>query len=194
MSAGSERASPSDEEAIGRVLDGDTEAFAILVRRHEARVKRLGMSFFHDEEDAADFAQDVFVKAYSALASFKGRSLFSTWLLRIAYNTAINSKKRRREQLSLDPEMDIVGSPGTDETQLREEAANAVREAMAGLPPRQALCIELYFYYDLKYAEISEVTGFPVNTIKSHVFRAKRILRERLGNLSEDGDATRNGS
>jgi RNA polymerase sigma-70 factor (ECF subfamily) len=194
MSAESERACPSDEEAIGRVLDGDTEAFAILVRRHEARVKRLGMSFFHDDEDAADFTQDVFVKAYVALASFRGRSLFSTWLLRIAYNTAINSKKRRREQLSLDPEMDIVGSPGTDETQLREEAANAVREAMAGLPPRQALCIELYFYYDLKYAEISEVTGFPVNTIKSHVFRAKRILRERLGNLSEDGDATRNGS
>jgi RNA polymerase sigma-70 factor (ECF subfamily) len=194
MNAESERGSPSDEEVIGRVLDGDTEAFAVLVRRHEARVKRLGMSFFHDEEDAADFAQDVFVKAYSALASFKGRSLFSTWLLRIAYNTAINSKKRRREQLSLDPEMDIAGSPGTDETQLREETAKAVREAMAGLPPRQALCIELYFYYDLKYAEISEVTGFPVNTIKSHVFRAKRILRERLGNLREDEDATRNGA
>jgi RNA polymerase sigma-70 factor (ECF subfamily) len=194
MSAESERASPSDEEAIGRVLDGDTEAFAILVRRHEARVKRLGMSFFHDEEDAADFTQDVFVKAYLALASFKGRSLFSTWLLRIAYNTAINSKKRRREQLPLDPEMDIAGSPGTDETQLREETAKVVREAMAGLPPRQALCIELYFYYDLKYAEISEVTGFPVNTIKSHVFRAKRILRERLGSLLEDDYATRNGA
>jgi RNA polymerase sigma-70 factor, ECF subfamily len=194
MSAESESGSLSDDEAIGRVLDGDTEAFAILVRRHEARVKRLGMSFFHDEEDAADFTQDVFVKAYTALASFKGRSLFSTWLLRIAYNTAINSKKRRREQLSLDPEMEIVGSPGTDETQLREETANAVREAMAGLPPRQALCIELYFYYDLKYAEIGEVTGFPVNTIKSHVFRAKRILRERLGSLREDDDATRNGA
>lgn len=190
MSAESEQGGPSDEEAIGRVLDGDTEAFAILVRRHEARVKRLGMSFFHDEEDAADFAQDVFVKAYTALASFRGRSLFSTWLLRIAYNTAINSKKRRRDQLYLDPEVDIVGSPGTDETQLREETANAVRAAMAGLPPRQALCIELYFYYDLKYAEISEVTGFPVNTIKSHVFRAKRILREKLENLTEDKDAT----
>lgn len=190
MSAESGSGEPSDEEAIGRVLDGDTDAFSILVRRHEARVKRLGMSFFHDAEDAADFTQDVFVKAYTALASFKGRSLFSTWLLRIAYNTAINSKKRRREQLSLDPEIEIVGSPGTDETHLREETADAVREAMAGLPPRQALCIELYFYYDLKYAEISEVTGFPVNTIKSHVFRAKRILRERLGSLREDEDAT----
>jgi RNA polymerase sigma-70 factor, ECF subfamily len=194
MSAGEAREA-SDEEAIGRVLDGDTEAFAILVRRHRARVARLGMSFFHDEEEAADFTQDVFVKAYTALASFKGRSLFSTWLLRIAYNTAINSKKRRRDQLSLDPEMEIGGSPGADEVHLREETARAVRSAMAELPPRQAICIELYFYYDLKYSEISEITGFPVNTIKSHVFRAKRILRERLETTREGYEnAARSGA
>jgi RNA polymerase sigma-70 factor, ECF subfamily len=188
MSAAPGTREPSDEEAIGMVLDGDAEAFAVLVRRHRSRVLRLGMSFFHDDEDAADFAQDVFVKAYTALASFKGRSQFSTWLLRIAYNTAINAKKRRREQLSLDPELEIEGSPGADVSHLREETARAVREAMAGLPPRQALCIELFFYYDLKYSEIGEVTGFPVNTIKSHVFRAKRILRERLSSIREGGD------
>jgi RNA polymerase sigma-70 factor, ECF subfamily len=190
MSAAGHAPEASDEEAIGRVLDGDVEAFAILVRRHESRVVRLGMSFFHDDEEAADFAQDVFVKAYTALASFKGRSLFSTWLLRIAYNTAINAKKRRREQLSLDPEVEMAGAPGTDEEHLREETARAVRAAMAELPPRQALCIELYFFYDLKYSEICEITGFPVNTIKSHVFRAKRILRERLESIGEDRDAT----
>jgi RNA polymerase sigma-70 factor (ECF subfamily) len=186
MSAAEPAREASDEEAIGRVLDGDSDAFAVLVKRHGPRVTRLGMSFFHDEEEAADFAQDVFVKAYTALASFKGRSLFSTWLLRIAYNTAINAKKRRRDQLSLDPEFDIAGSPGTDAVHLREETAAAVRKAMAELPPRQAMCIELYFYYDLKYSEISEMTGYPVNTIKSHVFRAKRILRERLGSIGED--------
>jgi RNA polymerase sigma-70 factor (ECF subfamily) len=184
----------SDEEAIGRVLDGDTEAFAVLVKRHRARVMRLGMSFFRDEEETADFTQDVFVKAYTALASFKGKSLFSTWLLRIAYNTAINSKKRKRDQLSLDPDKEIAGSPGADDVHLREETARSVREAMADLPPRQALCIELYFYYDLKYSEIGEITGFPVNTIKSHVFRAKRILRERLAGMQEEGNAARSGA
>jgi RNA polymerase sigma-70 factor, ECF subfamily len=186
MSASGEAGETSDAEAIGRVLDGDTEAFAVLVRRHSARVTRLGLSFFHDQEEAADFAQDVFVKAYSALASFKGHSLFSTWLLRIAYNTAINAKKRKRDQVSLDPEIEIAGSPGTDESHLRDETAKAVRQAMAELPARQALCIELYFYYDLKYSEISEITGYPVNTIKSHVFRAKRNLRERLLSHGED--------
>jgi RNA polymerase sigma-70 factor (ECF subfamily) len=192
---GAERArETSDEEAIGRVLDGDTEAFAVLVRRHTARIMRLGMSFFHDDEEAADFVQDVFVKAYTALASFRGRSLFSTWLLRIAYNTAINSKKRKRDQIALDPDLEIAGAPGTDEVHLREETALAVREAMTALPPRQALCIELYFYYDLKYSEISEITGYPVNTIKSHVFRAKRILRERLGSVGEERDEARSGA
>jgi RNA polymerase sigma-70 factor (ECF subfamily) len=180
---------PSDEEAIGRVLGGDADAFAVLVRRHRAKVIRVGMSFFRDEEEAADFAQDVFIKAYSALGSFQGKSQFSTWLLRIAYNTAVNVKKRKRESLRLDPEAEIAGSPGTDEAHLREESARAVREAVAGLPPRQALCVELCFYYDMKYSEISDITGFPVNTIKSHVFRAKRLLRERLGEAKEAGDA-----
>jgi len=181
--------SPSDEEAIARVLDGDTEAYSTLVRRHRSKVMRVGMSFFRDEDEAADFAQDVFIKAYTALGSFQGKSQFSTWLLRIAYNTAVNAKKRRREALRLDPEVELPGSPGADESHLREETAAAVRAALAELPPRQALCVELCFFYDLKYPEISEITGFPVNTIKSHVFRAKRILRERLGEAKEADDA-----
>jgi RNA polymerase sigma-70 factor (ECF subfamily) len=76
MSAEGEAREPSDEQAIGRVLDGDTEAFAILVRRNQARVRRLGLSFFHDEEEAADFTQDVFVKAYAALSVIQGTEPF----------------------------------------------------------------------------------------------------------------------
>ncbi|MDP3177635.1 MAG: sigma-70 family RNA polymerase sigma factor [Spirochaetaceae bacterium] len=176
-----DREEPSDDEAIARVLDGDTAAFAFLVSRHRARIVRLGLSFFRDRDEAEDFAQDVFVKAYMALGGFKGRSLFSTWLVRIAYNTAINAKKRRRDQESLDPDFELPGSPGADADHLRQETIAAIREAMEGLSSRQALCVELFFAYDLKYSEISEITGFPVNTIKSHVFRAKRSLRETLG-------------
>lgn len=179
----------SDEEILALVLDGDTEAFSILVKRHKPRVQRLGMSFLHDSEDVADFTQDVFLKAYTALGSFKGRSSFSTWLLRIAYNTAINTKQRRRENVALGPEDELPGGPGVEDSKVREETIEAVRSAMAGLPERQALCIELYFYYNLKYAEIGEITGFPVNTIKSHVFRAKKLLREKLGARMEDDDA-----
>jgi RNA polymerase sigma-70 factor (ECF subfamily) len=171
----------SDEEVIDLVLEGDADAFSILVRRHRTKVLRLGMSFFHDSDDAADFSQDVFVKAYTALGTFKRRSSFSTWLLRIGYNTAINAKQRKRDNLALGPDDELMGDPGADESHERAATIEAVRKAIAGLPQRQAVCVELYFYYDLKYSEIAEITGFPVNTIKSHVFRAKKILRERLG-------------
>jgi RNA polymerase sigma-70 factor (ECF subfamily) len=179
----------ADEDIINLVLDGDRDAFSIIVRRHRNRVLRLGMSFLRDSEDAADFAQDVFVKAYTALGTFRGRSTFSTWLLRIAYNTAINAKQRRRESLPLGPDDELPGDPGADETHFREESIAAVRAAIAGLPPKQALCVELFFFYNLKYAEIGEITGFPVNTIKSHVFRAKKVLRERLESRMEAHDA-----
>jgi len=176
----------SDEEAISLVLSGNREAFAVLLKRHKSKVLRLGMSFFHDEDDAEDFTQDVFVKAYTALGSFKGRSSFSTWLLRIAYNTAVNAKQRSRDALPLDFEDELPGPPGTDVSQAEADDIEAVRQAMAGLPPKQALCVELFFYYNLKYVEISEITGIPVNTVKSHVFRAKKALRERL---ARDGRA-----
>lgn len=174
-----------DEDVIDLVLEGDREAFSILLMRHRSRVRRLGMSFFHHQEDADDFTQDVFVKAYTALGSFQGKSSFSTWLLRIAYNTAINAVQRRKDNLPIGPDDELYGEGGTDESHERNEVIRAVREAMASLPPRQAICIELYFYYNLKYSEISEITGFPVNTIKSHVFRAKKLLRERLGEQME---------
>lgn len=170
----------ADEEIIARVLSGETELFAALVRRHQARVYRLGLSFLKDGDEAEDFAQEVLVRAYTALGSFGGRAKFSTWLLRIAYNLAINTKQRRKPADRLEPETVPDLSGGTEEEHLREETRKAVRAAVAGLPERQAVCVELFFYYDLKYREIEEITGLPVNTIKSHVFRAKKALREAL--------------
>ena len=69
---------------------------------------------------------------------------------------------------------------GIEDELLAKERAREVREALAFLTPEQAICVELCFYQDLQYSEISKITGFPVNTVKSHVFRAKRMLRERL--------------
>ena len=175
----------ADESAIiARILDGDTDAFSALVGRYRDRVYRIGMSFFRNAADAEDFAQEVFVKAYRGLASFKGRSLFSTWLQRIAWNTAVNQKRRSREAVLLPEDLELPGPPGVDVDHERAEDARAVREAVESLPPKQSLCVALFFYEGLSYPEISASTGLPVNTIKSHVFRAKRLLRERLGEVA----------
>ena len=170
----------SDTAIIGRILEGDTNAFSVLVRRYQHRILRLGYGFFKDGDAAKDFAQDVFLKAYAGLSGFRGHSSFSTWITRIAYNTGINAKRRldRFEPLDGDPVDGL--SLGPEELHLRSEAAAALRRALADLPERFAICLELYFGGGMKYEEISHITGFPVNTIKSHVRRARQSLRDAL--------------
>jgi RNA polymerase sigma-70 factor, ECF subfamily len=171
----------TDADIIERVLDGDRDSFARLVQRYQRRVIRLGYGFCKDRDAAEDFAQDVFVKAYVGLAGFKGRSSFSTWLTRIAYNTGINAKRKagRYEPLEFEPQDAKNLSP--EEAHILTETVAALKGAMASLPEKYAVCLDLYFKEGMKYSDISEATGFPVNTIKSHVFRAKHELRLALG-------------
>lgn len=170
-----------DEDIIARVLDGDTATFSVLVRRYQRRILRLGFGFLKDADAAEDFAQDVFVKAFVGLAGFKGRSSFSTWLTRIAYNAGINAKRKAGRYESLDSEPVDARSLSPEDAHIRAETAQALRTAMASLPEKYAVCLDLFFREGMKYEDIGAATGFPVNTIKSHVFRAKRDLRKALG-------------
>lgn len=160
---------------------GDGKAFAKLMSFYKNRVYMFGMGFFRNEADSDDFVQDVFIKVYTHLASFKGNSMFSTWLMRIAYTTAVNSVKRRKEYLPLaDEELLISGDLTPEDREIRKATADAIHEAVKGLPEKYSLCLDLYFSYDIPYQEISEMTDLPVNTIKSHIFRAKKLLRKKL--------------
>ncbi len=170
------------------VLAGNSSAFTILAEKYRKRIFGLGYSFFKNPDDTDDFVQDVLVKMYVSLATFRGEARFSTWLMRIAYNTAINSVKRKREYTSLAEDYEIEDPCENPEQQhMRAMTRKAIRTALGTLPERYRVCVDMYFYYDMPYADISEVTGLPVNTIKSHVFRAKKILREQLaeGELNE---------
>lgn len=173
-----------DKALIHLACNGDHDAFEKLVRLHENRVRALGLSFFKNENDTDDFIQEVFIKVYKSLKSFKGESLFSTWLMRIAYNTAINSIKRRKEYLSLNDKIEIEDTDyGPEELEFRKQTKQAIQEAMKELPARYASCLDLYFFYDMSHKDISFVLDIPVNTIKSHIFRAKKILRKNLENV-----------
>jgi RNA polymerase sigma-70 factor (ECF subfamily) len=176
--------SPLDDELIaGHVVSGQRDLFRLLVRRHERAVYGMGLSFFRNREDASDFTQEVFLKVYRSLHRFEGRSRFSTWLYKIAYNTAVNGVTRKKEYRSLAEAEEGGGIAGSDTPErdlLRKAAREAVLEALEGLPDRYRVCVDLFFFYDRSYQEIEAITGFPVNTIKSHVFRAKKLLREKL--------------
>jgi RNA polymerase sigma-70 factor (ECF subfamily) len=174
--------SPADEDEallVAEIISGNRELFRLLIERHQQSVHAMGMGFFHNGEDAADFTQDVFLKAYRGLPSFKGDSRFSTWLYSIAYNTAINSIKRRKEYRSL-AEEDVLDEVSPESEVLRTAVKQAVLNAVAELPEKYRVCIDLYFFYERTLLEIEKITGFPLNTVKSHLFRAKKILREKL--------------
>ena len=193
-----------DHLIISQVNSGQKDLFRLLVRRHERAVFGMGLSFFRNREDASDFTQEVFLKVYRSLPRFEGKARFSTWLYKIAYNTAINRVNRNKEYLSLATESggstvytangaEII-TGGTDfllydnETPernvIRQAAKQALLNAMEELPERYRVCVDLFFFYDRSYQEIEAITGFPVNTIKSHVFRAKKILRKKLEGIA----------
>jgi len=174
-----------DKSLISSACAGDPRSFARLVSFYEKKVRAFGMGFFKNASDTDDFVQEVFIKVFTHLASFRGESLFSTWLLRIAYNTAVNSVKRRKEYVSLSDDFEVIDTDtGPEEKQLRKLTALAVREALKELPERYALCLDLYFFNDMSHNEISDILDLPVNTVKSHIFRAKKILRDSLADYA----------
>jgi RNA polymerase sigma-70 factor (ECF subfamily) len=176
-----------DQLLVAQIVSGQKERFRLLVNRHERAVYGMGLSFFRNAEDAADFTQEVFLKAFRNLSRFEGRSRFSTWLYKIAYNTAVNGVNRRREYRSLAEEDLVIDGDTPERNVLRGVVRDAVLEAVRDLPERYRACVDLFFFYDRSYQEIEAITEFPVNTIKSHVFRAKKLLRKKLEDYTEGG-------
>jgi len=184
----------SHEEDLGdkliaeQVVSGQKDMFRLLVRRYERPVYGMGISFFRNAEDARDFVQEVFLKVYRNLSRFEGRSRFSTWLYKVAYNTAVNGVNRRKEYQSLAEDhggLETSNLETPERILLQKAAKEAVLDSMRELPERYRVCVDMFFFYGRSYQEIEAITGFPVNTIKSHVFRAKKLLRDRLDGIVE---------
>ncbi|MDR2718903.1 MAG: sigma-70 family RNA polymerase sigma factor [Treponema sp.] len=176
----------NDELIAGLVTAGQKDLFRLLVERYQRPVYGMGLSFFRNTEDASDFSQEVFLKVYRSLSRFEGRSRFSTWLYKIAYNTAVNGVNRRKEYHSLaEEDFERIDGDTPERQIIRAAAREAVLAALQELPERYRVCIDMFFFYNCSYREIQEITGFPVNTVKSHVFRAKKLLREKLKGIGD---------
>jgi RNA polymerase sigma-70 factor (ECF subfamily) len=177
----------SDEAIASEVIAGQRELFRVLIDRHERRVTGMGFSFFQNTDAAEDCKQDVFLQACSALSQFQGRARFSTWLYRIAYTSALNQLSRRKEYKSLSENEYESPCRTPEEDHIKTLVRDAVKQAVTELPEKYRVCVDLFFFYERSYDEIEMITGYPVNTIKSHVFRAKKILREKLKSFVEGG-------
>ncbi len=164
------------------VLEGEVEAYRHIVERHQARIFYLGLKFLRRPEDAEDFAQEVFLRAFSKLGGFQGAVPFSAWLYRIAFNLAVNryhvKKRAFLEVHTVELQPDPALSP--EQRVLREELAEWVRGALAKIPETYHVLIKMHFFDGLSYPEISKALEIPVNTIKSYIFRAKELIRQMM--------------
>lgn len=173
----------TDEFLITEIQKGNIEYFKILVERYENKIFSMGMRFFYNSDDAEDFVQEVFLKLYSKLDKFRGVGSFKFWFYKVAYNHAINIKKSKGYidgDVVYDESM-ADDSSNTPESVIKNKTVKKVLlDAIEKLPERYRVCLDFYFFMGLKYSEISEITNIPINTIKSDVLRAKKILREYL--------------
>jgi RNA polymerase sigma-70 factor (ECF subfamily) len=173
-----------DDRALVRAtLDGDREAFDELVRRHQRHVYQLCYRFAGNHEDASDLAQDVFIRAFKGLRSFKGQSAFGTWLYRIGVNVCLNRVGTRAAARTLALEqVDRIDTrtERADAALLRDERAGEVRAAIARLPKKQRAALILRVYHDLPHDEIAEILGSSVGAVKANYFHALANLKKLL--------------
>jgi RNA polymerase sigma-70 factor, ECF subfamily len=172
-----------DQDAVdaGRVLGGDSAAFAGIVSRWQGRLINLAWRFCHDRTMAEDMAQDAFVRAFRALHTFRGESAFSTWLTAIAINS-YRTALRDREPAAVS--LDFVKAPSTEPDTLaglqERERESAVRQSVMKLPPRYRDALVLYYFQEMNLTETARVLGIPEGTLKAQLHRGRELLRRRL--------------
>lgn len=179
---------PSDQNLVAAALSGDGSAFAALVERYERAVYNLTLRMVYDVEDAKDTTQEAFFKAYRSLRTFRLDAKFSTWILAIAYNASLDrlAKRKRDPRAELTDRADT--SPGPAEEAEREDEARRLRRAIDTLPDKYRAVITLYHLQGLQYDEIATMLELPMGTVKTHLFRAKELLRKRLNGETEEDE------
>jgi len=186
---------PFDEqEIIARAIEGETQAFNLLVVKYQNMAYSVAYRMLHDEDAAADVVQDSFIKAFRALGNFQGGS-FRSWLMRIVANTCYDvlRSQQRRATDSLDDllvEHDhlpgLVDRAESPESYAeRMELNNFLETAIQALPPQQRLVLVLCDIHGYAYEEIAEIADLPMGTVKSRISRARLRLRDYLLNKPE---------
>ena len=181
-----------DAELIERYLAGDADAFDALMRAHEDRVFSICLRMLRNREAALDATQETFVTVFRKVDRFAGRSAFSTWLYRVAVNTCYDAARRQRRRLAEplpegnDPPDRRAGDE-LDAVELRPD----LQAALAAIPAEFRSAVILVDVEGLALQSVSEILGVPVGTVKSRVFRGRRLLAEALGNLSGPADTQR---
>ena len=185
--------SPSDSALVAQTLAGQTEAFGTLVERYDRAVYNLSLRTLREPEEAKDATQEAFFKAFRSLRTFRPEAKFSTWILSIAYHACCDRLARRKRYTGDELPDRADPSPGPEAVALREDETRRLRAAIDDLPEKYRVVVTLYHLQGRQYEEISKVLDLPMGTVKTHLFRAKELLRRRLGMAEATPGATSEG-
>ena len=198
-------ATDSDAMLVERAVAGDQKAFELLVIKYQRRIQRLIGRMVRDVDLVEDIAQQTFIRAYRALAQFRGEAQFYTWLYRIAVNTAKkalmdlkrnptvseNSFKSGEDNETSPLENELISSETPDAVLASKEIAEMVNAALGALPEELRQAITLREIEGLSYEEISEAMSCPIGTVRSRIFRAREAISEKVKPLLENQSGKR---
>lgn len=170
-----------DQEYINKVIQGETEYFGPLTASYSQEIFLLILKIIRNREDAEELTQDTFLKAFRTLSTFKGECRFSTWLYRIAYNTAISATRKKKQEFLYIDEQTINQVSDTDmdeqfENGIREEQLASLNEALNHLPPDERGMILLFYREQKTIEEITTVTGLSLSNVKVKLHRIRKKL------------------
>jgi RNA polymerase sigma-70 factor, ECF subfamily len=176
-----------DAQMVTASKNGDQDAFSLLVQRYQRRVFNLVFRMLQDYEEASEVTQEAFLAAWQGLPAFRGEARFSTWLYRISYNCALKQLETRKRdkalQTALQAEQTFEGDDPKNALLEMLDNQEMVQEQLSQLPPKYRIVLILRHLQDMTYEEMAEVLTMPVGTIKTHLFRARNLLKERLQNF-----------
>lgn len=184
--------SQDEAEVLSQAREGDTRAFAELVRRYEGKIFRLALHITQNREDAEDVLQETFLKAYEHLDQFQGNSKFYTWIVRIAVNQSLMKLRKRKSDktVSMDEQIDTgedtvireiaAWDPDPEQRYSREELSKILNAAVDSLAPPYRAVFVLRDIDDLSTEETAEALDLSIPAVKSRLLRARLQLREKL--------------
>jgi RNA polymerase sigma-70 factor (ECF subfamily) len=174
----------TDEQLVERVREGDGDAFRELIERHERYIYTLIIRMVGHPQTAEDLAQEVFIKLYRSIDAFRGDAKLTTWLYRLAVHTAADYR-RSRSRRPLEALVDRIRgwfaspNPQPEEQFLAQEERESMQMMVAELPDKYKLVVYLYHYRQMSYKEIADITGLPVKTVETRLYRGKTMLKNK---------------
>lgn len=186
-----------DRSLVEQILSGDLNAFETIVNDNQKLVSHVVFKMVHQAVDREEVCQDVFIKVYENLKSFQFNSKLSTWIARIAYNTCLNYLQKKKlplyEDLNAryeDKEYEPVtegfienlwgGSTNPEEKMIQKQTSEFLKNEISQLPEQYRTIITLYHLDEMNYQEIGQIMNCPEGTVKSYLFRARKLLKEKL--------------